>query len=91
MNHSESSENVKKTQVAFRQHFITFSYFARTRPPVFYFGEPAVISYNKCYFVSIIQRSHSLTYKGGKLSFHTIFLFRTGVPQMRKLVYYAEH
>ena len=56
MSHFESSENVKKTQVVCHQRFRTFSYFACTRPPDFYFGEPAVISYNKCYFVNIIQR-----------------------------------
>ena len=79
MNHFESSENVKKTQVVCSQCFITFSYFACTRPPDFYFGKPVVISYNKCYFVSIIQRLHSLTYCGRKPSFYTTFLFRPGV------------
>ncbi len=57
MSHFESPKNVKKTQVAFSQRFRTFSYFARTRPSVFYFGKMACISYNKCYFVSIIQHS----------------------------------
>ena len=59
MSHFENPKNVKKTQVAFSQCFRTFSYFARTRPSDFYFGRPAVISYNKCYFVSIIQRLQS--------------------------------
>ena len=56
MSHFESPKNVKKTQVVCFQLFITFSYFARTRPSAFYFGKRAVISYNKCYFVSIIQQ-----------------------------------
>ena len=56
MSHSESPKNVKKTQAVRSQLFITFSYFAHTRPLDFYFGKPTVISYNKCYFVSIIQR-----------------------------------
>ena len=75
MSHFESSENVKKTQVVCHQRFMTFSYFACTRPPVFYFGEPAVISYNKCYFVSIIQRFPIHHLRGRKLCFYTTFLF----------------
>ena len=57
MSHFESPKNVKKTQVVCFQPLITFSYFARTRPSAFYFGKMASISYNKCYFVSIIQHS----------------------------------
>ena len=73
MTHSESSENVKKTQVVRSQLFITFSYFARTRPSAFYFAEHAVISYNKCYFVSIIQHypSHHRWRVKGKFSHPT--------------------
>ena len=59
MSHFERPKNVKKTQVVRFQPLITFSYFAHTRPSAFYFGKPAVISYNKCYFVSIIQRLQS--------------------------------
>ena len=58
MNHFESSENVKKTQAVRSQLFITFSYFARTRPSAFYFAEHAVISYNKCYFVILLSAKH---------------------------------
>ena len=75
MSHFESVENVKKTQVVYHQRFMTFSYFACTRPPDFYFGEPAVISYNKCYFVSIIQRFPNHHLRGRKLCFYTTFLF----------------
>ena len=75
MSHFESAENVKKTQVAFPQYFITVSKFACTRPSAFYFGEPALFSYNKCYFVSIIQRFPNHHLRGRKLCFYTTFLF----------------
>ena len=69
MSHFESPKNVKKTQVVCSQYVITFSYFAHTRPPVFYFGKMACISYNKCYFVSIIQHLHSHHLQRGKAWF----------------------
>ena len=71
MSHFESLKNVKKTQAIRSQLFITFSYFARTRPSAFYFGKMACISYNKCYFVSIIQHRFMLQ---GML--HVYFTFR---------------
>ena len=74
MTHFERPENVKKTQAVRSQLFITFSYFARTRPSDFYFGKPAVFSYNKCYFVSIIQHypsHHRWRVKGKFFTPHT--------------------
>ena len=79
MSHFESPKNVKKTQVVCSQHVITFSYFACTRPPAFYFGKRAVISYNKCYFVSIIQRLQSHHLQREKPRSYNTFLFRIGV------------
>ena len=74
MSHFESPKNVKKTQVVFSQCFRTFSYFARTRPSAFYFGKMACISYNKCYFVSIIQHLQSHQLQREKTKFLHYFL-----------------
>ena len=74
MSHFESPKNVKKTQVVRFQRFITFSYFAHTRPSAFYFGKMACISYNKCYFVSIIQRLQSHHLQREKTTFLHHFL-----------------
>ena len=74
MSHFESPKNVKKTQVACSQRFRTFSYFARTRPSAFYFGKMACISYNKCYFVSIIQHLQSHQLQREKTTFLHHFL-----------------
>ena len=74
MSHFESPKNVKKTQVVCFQRLITFSYFACTRPSDFYFGKTAVISYNKCYFVNIIQHSSQRQRQGRKPLSYASFL-----------------
>jgi len=86
MSHFESPKNVKKTQVACSQRFRTFLYFARTRPSAFYFGKMACISYNKCYFVSIIQhlQSHHLQRK------KTTFLHHFLIPNWRLFTIFAD-
>ena len=83
MSHFESPKNVKKTQVVCFQPLITFSYFAHTRPSDFYFGKMACISYNKCYFVSIIQRLQS----HHRLKENPKFLHHFPIPNWRYFIW----
>ena len=89
MIHFESLKNVKKIQVVCSQLFITFSYFACTRPSAFYFGKMACISYNKCYFVSIIQRFPIVTYRASEASSYAVFLWQSWVFRHKNWSYIA--